>query len=70
MIFSAAAGPTNPQTRFVTGGSVFRAKLPAITGGPDFDRGLFFVVLAPFPAPWPLLNFAVALEIDLNQSIL
>ena len=40
--------PTNPHTRFVTGGSVFRAKLPAITGGPDFGRGLFFVVLAPF----------------------
>jgi hypothetical protein len=25
MLLSAAAGPTNPHTRFVTGGSVFRA---------------------------------------------
>ena len=48
MFIIAAAGPTNPHTRFVTGGSVFRAKLPAITEGPDFGRGLFFVVLAPF----------------------
>ena len=25
-----------------------QSQLPAITGGPDFGRGLFFVVLAPF----------------------
>ena len=45
---------------------MFRAKLPAITGGPDFGRGLFFVVLAP-SSRWPLLHFAVALEIDLKS---
>ena len=49
---------------------MFRAKLPAITGGPDFGRGLFFVVLAPFQR-WltefrnnPDDNFMVALFAD------
>jgi hypothetical protein len=32
--------------------------------------GSLFCGSGPFPPRWPLLNFAVALEIDLNQSIL
>ena len=44
-----------------------QSQLPAITGGPDFGRGLFFVVLAPFHPVGRFLNFAVALEIDLIQ---
>jgi hypothetical protein len=56
MFLSAAAGPTNPHTRFVTGGSVFRAKLPAIREAP-ISVGVSFLWFWPLSIPLAAFEF-------------